>query len=177
MNAYVIKDSTVVNIADAIREKLSISDTMTPLEMPNMIRQINGGGGGGGQVTYATLGLLNYPSNYKNFIFTNNTSVLPSNYLNQMGIYNCMTMEGNDLVFRIVDDTNFNCYIYTNSELKNIKFDKILDCEYITEPIPDDGDDPHKIATEEDIDKIIESIENDNASIATEDQINNLIKE
>lgn len=120
MNAYVIKDSTVVNIADAIREKLSISDTMTPLEMPNMIRQINGGGGG--QVTYATLGLLNYPSNYKNFIFTNNTSVLPSNYLNQMYMYNCMTMDGNDLVFRIVDDTNFNCYIYTNSELKNIKF-------------------------------------------------------
>ena len=57
MNAYVIKDSTVVNIADAIREKLSISDTMTPLEMPNMIRQINGGGEGGGQVTYATHGL------------------------------------------------------------------------------------------------------------------------
>ena len=63
------------------------------------------------------------------------------------------------------------------SKLAHIKFDKILDCEYITEPIPDDGDDPHKIATEEDIDKIIESIENDNASIATEDQINNLIKE
>ena len=62
------------------------------------------------------------------------------------------------------------------SKLAHIKFDKILDCEYITEPIRDDADDPHKIATEEDIDKIIESIENDNASIATEDQINNLIK-
>jgi hypothetical protein len=40
MAEYLIKDTTLTDIADAIREKLEITDTMTPEQMPEYIRSI-----------------------------------------------------------------------------------------------------------------------------------------
>lgn len=43
MSVYQIYDSTLSNIADAIREKLEETENITPLEMPEKIRSIQGG--------------------------------------------------------------------------------------------------------------------------------------
>jgi hypothetical protein len=40
MAEYLIQDTTLTDIADAIREKLEITDTMTPEQMPEYIRSI-----------------------------------------------------------------------------------------------------------------------------------------
>ena len=46
MNILKIQDTTIQNIADAIREKTKALDAYTPLEMPDAIRSIEGGGSG-----------------------------------------------------------------------------------------------------------------------------------
>ena len=51
MSEYLIQDTTLTDIADAIREKTGKTDTMTPLEMPGEIAAIQGGGGGGAAVS------------------------------------------------------------------------------------------------------------------------------
>ena len=47
MADYLIKDTTLTNIADAIRAKKSSTDTYTPAEMATAISSIQTGGGGG----------------------------------------------------------------------------------------------------------------------------------
>ena len=47
MADYLIKDTTLTNIADAIRAKKSSTDTYTPAEMATAISSIETGGGGG----------------------------------------------------------------------------------------------------------------------------------
>lgn len=47
MSDYLIKDTTLTNIADAIRQKKSSTDTYTPAEMATAIASIESGGGGG----------------------------------------------------------------------------------------------------------------------------------
>lgn len=47
MADYLIQDSTLTDIADAIRAKTGNSATMTPSEMPTEIGSIQTGGGGG----------------------------------------------------------------------------------------------------------------------------------
>ena len=47
MADYLIKDTTLTNIADAIRQKKSSTDTYTPAEMATAISSIETGGGGG----------------------------------------------------------------------------------------------------------------------------------
>lgn len=47
MANYLIKDTTLTNIADAIRAKKSSTDTYTPAEMATAISSIETGGGGG----------------------------------------------------------------------------------------------------------------------------------
>lgn len=47
MADYLIKDTTLTNIADAIRQKKSSTDTYTPAEMATAIASIETGGGGG----------------------------------------------------------------------------------------------------------------------------------
>lgn len=47
MADYLIKDTTLTNIADAIRAKKSSTDTYTPAEMATAISSIESGGGGG----------------------------------------------------------------------------------------------------------------------------------
>lgn len=47
MADYLIKDTTLTNIADAIRQKKSSTDTYTPAEMATAISSIESGGGGG----------------------------------------------------------------------------------------------------------------------------------
>lgn len=48
MSTMLIQSDTLSDIADAIREKLGVSDTYLPSEMPEAISSITGGGGGGG---------------------------------------------------------------------------------------------------------------------------------
>ena len=47
MADYLIKDTTLTNIADAIRAKKSSTNTYTPAEMATAISSIETGGGGG----------------------------------------------------------------------------------------------------------------------------------
>lgn len=47
MADYLIKDTTLTNIADAIRAKKSSTDTYTPAEMATAISSIETGGSGG----------------------------------------------------------------------------------------------------------------------------------
>ena len=47
MADYLIKDTTLTNIADAIRAKKSSTDTYTPAEMATAISSIETGGGSG----------------------------------------------------------------------------------------------------------------------------------
>lgn len=49
-----IKDSTLDNVADAIREKTGETATMTPVQMPDKIRGIQAGGGSGVDTSDAT---------------------------------------------------------------------------------------------------------------------------
>lgn len=48
MSKYVIEDTTLSSIADAIRAKTGKEDAMTPEQMPTEIASITGGGSGGG---------------------------------------------------------------------------------------------------------------------------------
>lgn len=52
MAEYLIQDTTLTDIADAIREKLEITDTMTPEQMPAKIRLIKTETVTSGHVTY-----------------------------------------------------------------------------------------------------------------------------
>ena len=66
MAAYLIKDTTLTNIADAIRAKKSSTDTYTPAEMATAISSIETGGGGG-DLTEEDLtftGVLSYFNSY-----------------------------------------------------------------------------------------------------------------
>lgn len=55
MSKLFIEDTTLTNIADAIRDKAGISDRMTPAEMPLIIQEISGGGAGDFEVTNGAL--------------------------------------------------------------------------------------------------------------------------
>lgn len=48
MATYTIQDTTLTNIANAVREKTETTDTMKPTDMPDLIRAIVSGGAGGG---------------------------------------------------------------------------------------------------------------------------------
>ena len=60
MSEYLIQDTTLTDIADAIREKTGKTDTMTPLEMPGEIASIQGGGGGGVSVSPKEVNFIDY---------------------------------------------------------------------------------------------------------------------
>ena len=60
MSEYLIQDTTLTDIADAIREKTGKTDTMTPLEMPGEIASIQGGGGGGASVSPKEVNFIDY---------------------------------------------------------------------------------------------------------------------
>ena len=60
MSEYLIQDTTLTDIADAIREKTGKTDTMTPLEMPGEIAAIQGGGGGGVAVSPKEVNFIDY---------------------------------------------------------------------------------------------------------------------
>lgn len=60
MSEYLIQDTTLTDIADAIREKTGKTDTMTPLEMPGEIAAIQGGGGGGASVSPKEVNFIDY---------------------------------------------------------------------------------------------------------------------
>ena len=60
MSEYLIQDTTLTDIADAIREKTGKTDTMTPLEMPGEIASIQGGGGGGASVPPKEVNFIDY---------------------------------------------------------------------------------------------------------------------
>ena len=47
MATYTIQDTTLTNIADAIRTKGNTTETLTPVEMPDAINAIQAGGGDG----------------------------------------------------------------------------------------------------------------------------------
>ena len=60
MSEYLIQDTTLTDIADAIREKTGKTDTMTPLEMPGEIAAIQGGGGGGASASPKEVNFIDY---------------------------------------------------------------------------------------------------------------------
>ena len=60
MSEYLIQDTTLTDIADAIREKTGKTDTMTPLEMPGEIASIQGGGGGGASAPPKEVNFIDY---------------------------------------------------------------------------------------------------------------------
>ena len=60
MSEYLIQDTTLTDIADAIREKTGKTDAMTPLEMPGEIAAIQGGGGGGVAVSPKEVNFIDY---------------------------------------------------------------------------------------------------------------------
>lgn len=60
MSEYLIQDTTLTDIADAIREKTGKTDTMTPLEMPGEIASIQGGGGGGVAASPKEVNFIDY---------------------------------------------------------------------------------------------------------------------
>ena len=60
MSEYLIQDTTLTDIADAIRGKTGKTDTMTPLEMPGEIASIQGGGGGGVSVSPKEVNFIDY---------------------------------------------------------------------------------------------------------------------
>lgn len=56
MAKYSIEDTTLTNIAEAIRTKGNTTETLTPLQMPDAINAIQTGGGGGGTSTGEFIG-------------------------------------------------------------------------------------------------------------------------
>ena len=60
MSEYLIQDTTLTDIADAIREKTGKTDTMTPLEMPGEIAAIQTGGGGGASAPPKEVNFIDY---------------------------------------------------------------------------------------------------------------------
>ena len=56
MATYKIEDTTLTNIADAIRTKGGTTATLTPTQMPDAISAIQTGEGGGGSVIPAGIG-------------------------------------------------------------------------------------------------------------------------
>lgn len=52
MAKVLISESILTAIADAIREKLSTTDTYKPSEMADAVESISGGGGGGADNMY-----------------------------------------------------------------------------------------------------------------------------
>lgn len=93
MADYLIKDTTLTNIADAIRAKKSSTDTYTPAEMATAISSIETGGGGG-ELTEEDL------------TFTGDLRYF--NYYGRMGklIKKC----GSKMKFNSVDDLSYAFY-------------------------------------------------------------------
>ena len=95
MADYLIKDTTLTNIADAIRAKKSSTDTYTPAEMATAISSIETGGGGG-----PTAEDLTFTGNLCYFNYYGRMSKLIKKYGSQMSFNGVTNLDsafmGND---------------------------------------------------------------------------------
>ena len=95
MADYLIKDTTLTNIADAIRAKKSSTDTYTPAEMATAISSIQTGGGGG-----PTAEDLTFTGDLQYFNYYGRMSKLIKKYGSQMSFNYVSNMDhafqGND---------------------------------------------------------------------------------
>ena len=95
MADYLIKDTTLTNIADAIRAKKSSTDTYTPAEMATAISSIETGGGGG-----PTAEDLTFTGDLQYFNYYGRMSKLIKKYGSQMSFNYVSNMDhafqGND---------------------------------------------------------------------------------
>ena len=95
MADYLIKDTTLTNIADAIRAKKSSTDTYTPAEMATAISSIETGGGGG-----PTAEDLTFTGDLTKFNYYGRMSKLIKKYGSQMSFNGVTSLEsafsGND---------------------------------------------------------------------------------
>ena len=95
MADYLIKDTTLTNIADAIRAKKSSTDTYTPAEMATAISSIETGGGGG-----PTAEDLTFTGDLTKFNYYGRMSKLIKKYGSQMSFNSVSHMDyafqGND---------------------------------------------------------------------------------
>ena len=88
MADYLIKDTTLTNIADAIRAKKSSTDTYTPAEMATAISSIETGGGGG-----PTAEDLTFTGDLQYFNYYGRMSKLIKKYGSQMSFNNVYNMD------------------------------------------------------------------------------------
>ena len=95
MADYLIKDTTLTNIADAIRAKKSSTDTYTPAEMATAISSIETGGGGG-----PTAEDLTFTGDLQYFNYYGRMSKLIKKYGSQMSFNSVRNLDsafkGND---------------------------------------------------------------------------------
>lgn len=117
MADYLIKDTTLTNIADAIRAKKSSTDTYTPAEMATAISSIETGGGGG-----PTAEDLTFTGDLSYFNYYGRMSKLIKKYGSQMSFnsvsYMVKAFQGNDTLNS--DFSNWTINLSNNAYLSNI---------------------------------------------------------
>lgn len=117
MADYLIKDTTLTNIADAIRAKKSSTDTYTPAEMATAISSIETGGGGG-----PTADDLTFTGDLSYFNFYGRMGKLIKKYGSQMSFNSVSSMyrafQGNDTLNS--DFSNWIINLSNNASLSNV---------------------------------------------------------
>ena len=116
MADYLIKDTTLTNIADAIRAKKSSTDTYTPAEMATAISSIESGGGGG-----PTTEDLTFTGDLTKFNYYGRMSKLIKKYGSQMSFNSVSYMDnafqGNDTLNP--DFSNWTINLSNNASLQS----------------------------------------------------------